>query len=42
MCVLCVQWTLDNGTFVTSVAKTKILATMRMVMAMVMCGFMRG
>ena len=43
--VLCAyngQWTLDNGPCVTSVAKKKIRANMRMVMAMAMCGFMRG
>jgi hypothetical protein len=39
---MCVKWRLDNGPCVTSVAKNKIRANMRMVMAMAMCGFMRG
>jgi hypothetical protein len=34
--------TINNGPGVTSVAKKKIRATMRMVMAMAMCGIMRG
>jgi hypothetical protein len=38
---MCINWTLDNGPCVTLVAKKK-RATTRMVMAMAMCGFMRG